>query len=216
VPALAQQLAKMPGLIFEGVSLFPGHIRRIDEDGAKQLNALGCLISEILDDLERVGLKAKVVSGGNTPTAYHSHLVPGLNEIRSGTYVFNDRNTEECGGCAIEDCAASVLVTVVSTAVAGQAIVDGGSKAFAADPYQGAEPSFGHVLEAPEAHFTRMSEEHGFIDISRVQNRLSIGQRLRVIPNHICPAINLHENVYAVRGNDVVDVWNVKGRGKLQ
>ena len=107
-------------------------------------------------------------------------------------------------------------MTVVSTAVPGQVIIDGGSKAFAADPYQGSEPPFGHVLEAPEAHFTRMSEEHGFVNIERVKDRLTIGQRLRVIPNHICPAVNLHENLYAVRGEDVVDVWPVKDRGRLQ
>ena len=74
------------------------------------------------------------VSGGSTPSAFHSHHISGLTEIRPGTYIFNDRNTIEWGSCREEHCAASVLCTVVSTSVPGQAIIDGGSKTFSSDP----------------------------------------------------------------------------------
>ena len=87
----------------------------------------------ILADFRAAGIEVKIVSGGSTPTLYHSHEIAGLTEIRPGTYVFNDINTIRSGGCALEDCAASVLATVVSTARPGQMIVDGGSKTFSSD-----------------------------------------------------------------------------------
>ncbi|HUS06686.1 MAG TPA: alanine racemase [Bryobacteraceae bacterium] len=216
VPAFARQLARMPNLVFHGISFFPGHISGVKEDDGRAMDVLSSVIEDMIAGLAKAGLTARVISGGNTPTAYHSHRLAGLNEIRPGTYVFNDRNTEVCGGCTIEDCAASVLVTVVSTAVPGRAIIDGGSKTFSSDPYQGPEPSFGHVMEAPEARFERMNEEHGFLAIDRAGRRFTVGERIRVIPNHVCPTVNLHDVVYGVRNDQVEQVWQVKGRGKLQ
>jgi D-serine deaminase-like pyridoxal phosphate-dependent protein len=61
-----------------------------------------------------------------------------------------------------------------------------------------------------------MNEEHGYIDVSRTNREFSAGDRLRIIPNHICVAVNLHETVYGVRGDRVEECWKVEGRGKLQ
>jgi len=116
-----------------------------------------------------------------------------------------------------EDCAATLLVTVVSTARPGQIVVDGGSKTFSSDRLAGsAESTFGHVLEAPEAVFHKMNEEHGYIDVRQSGQTFEIGERLRIIPNHICVAVNLHERVYGIRNGKVEEVWEVAGRGKLQ
>jgi D-serine deaminase-like pyridoxal phosphate-dependent protein len=213
---LLRRIASLPHLDFEGISLFPGHIRTTDEAGMKALKYVSDCIDQALDDVKAVGLKAAVVSGGNTPTAFHSHNLPGLTEIRSGTYIFNDRNTFFSGACAVEDCAAWVLTTVVSNAVAGQVIIDAGSKAFSSDGYWGSQPSFGHVIDAPQAVFTQMNEEHGFINIQETGKTFAVGDQLRVIPNHICPAVNLQSQVYGLRGDKVEQVWDVVGRGKLQ
>jgi D-serine deaminase-like pyridoxal phosphate-dependent protein len=141
----------------------------------------------------------------------------GLTEIRPGTYVFNDLNTVSSGACSLDDCAASVLATVVSTARAGQMIVDGGSKTFSSDRLSNSsEVTFGRVVEAPSARFHKMNEEHGYVDITEAGREFSIGDRVRIIPNHICVAVNLHEQVYGVRGDRVEEVWKVEGRGKLQ
>jgi D-serine deaminase-like pyridoxal phosphate-dependent protein len=170
-----------------------------------------------VSDLESAGHSVKIISGGSTPALYHSHRVARLNEIRPGTYIFNDRNTWLSGACGLEDCAASILTTVVSTSVKNQIIIDGGSKTFSSDrPSTGSEATFGYFVEAPDAVFTKMNEEHGYIDISRVKDQFAVGDRLRVIPNHICVAMNLHERVYGIRRDDVECVWEVAGRGKLQ
>ena len=214
---LAQTILNLPHLRFAGITFYPGHIKDMEEPGRAALAQLRDLLRELLAQFCRAGIEAPVVSGGSTPTLFHSHELEGLTEIRPGTYVFNDLNTVRSGGCRMEDCAASILATIVSTARPGQIIVDGGSKTFSSDrPVNSAEVTFGHLVEAPAARFHKMNEEHGFIDVSHTAAELAIGDRVHIIPNHICVAVNLHEQVYGVRGETVEEVWKVEARGKLQ
>jgi D-serine deaminase-like pyridoxal phosphate-dependent protein len=214
---LIQEIRQMPGLRFNGIAFYPGQIRSMDEEGEQSLKNLAQTLEGILDALRKAGVEARIVSGGSTPTLFQSHRLPGLNEIRPGTYIFNDRNTALVGACSFEECAASVMVTVVSTAKPGQMIVDGGSKTFSSDgPAAGAPVSFGRVVDAPDAVFTKMNEEHGYVDLRRAGQKFNVGDRVRIIPNHVCVAMNLHEHVYGIRGNTVEHSWKVEGRGKLQ
>jgi D-serine deaminase-like pyridoxal phosphate-dependent protein len=214
---LARGIERLAGLSFEGIAFYPGHIKDNGAAGRAALAALGGLIQSMLADFRREGIAVRIVSGGSTPSLYHSHELAGLNEIRPGTYVYNDWNTVASGACTPEECAAALLVTVVSTARPGQIIVDGGSKTFSSDRLAGStESTFGHVVEAPEAVFHKMNEEHGYVDVRRCGRKFEIGERLRIIPNHICVAVNLHERVYGIRNGEVEEVWEVAGRGKLQ
>ena len=215
--ALARGIRHLPGLAFDGITFYPGHIKTAGPESQAALHALGSLIQSILADFRSAGIPVRIVSGGSTPSLYHSHELPGLNEIRPGTYVFNDWNTVASGACTLDQCAAAILVTVVSIARPGQIIVDGGSKTFSSDRAAGpAEATFGRIVEAPAAVFHKMNEEHGFIDVRQCNRKFEIGERLHIIPNHICVAVNLHERIYGTRGEEVEDVWEVAGRGKLQ
>lgn len=215
--ALAKTIAGLPALKFAGIAFYPGHIKNVDAEGRKALEALSQLLSGVTAALRGAGLTPRIVSGGSTPTLFESHQVAELNEIRPGTYIFNDRNTMLSGACSMDDCAASILTTVVSVAKRGQMIIDGGSKTFSSDrPVNAGEVSFGHIIEAAEAVFTKMNEEHGYVDLSGVKTGFKVGDRVRVIPNHVCVAMNLHECVYGVRDGRVEQVWRVEGRGKLQ
>jgi D-serine deaminase-like pyridoxal phosphate-dependent protein len=214
---LARGIANLPRLSLEGIAFYPGHIKQMDEEAEKQIEALSQLVERTIRDLRGAGLKVNVVSGGSTPALYHSHRVAGLNEIRPGTYIFNDRNTAELNACTYDDCAASILCTVVSTARPEQMILDGGSKTFSSDRLATGEPGFGLIVEAPGALFGKMNEEHGYVDLRRAERTdFAVGDRVRVIPNHICVAMNLHEQVYGVRKGVVEQVWTVAARGKLQ
>lgn len=214
---LAQCIEKLPHLRLEGITFYPGQVKDLEESGLRALAQVADLLRSILADFRAAGIEVKIVSGGSTPTLFRSHELEGLTEIRPGTYVFNDINTVRSGGCLLEDCAASVLATVVSTAIPGQMIVDGGSKTFSSDRLaNSSDITFGHVLEAPAARFHKMNEEHGYLDITRTDREFSIGDRVRIIPNHICVAVNLHEQVYGIRAGQVEEVWKVEGRGKLQ
>jgi D-serine deaminase-like pyridoxal phosphate-dependent protein len=207
----------MPHLTFEGITFYPGQIKSLDENGLRSLAEMSDLLRGVMAEFRAAGIDVKIVSGGSTPTLFHSHEVYGLTEIRPGTYVYNDINTVRSGGCEMADCAAFILATVVSTARPGQIIVDGGSKTFSSDRLANStEVTFGYVLEAPESRFHKMNEEHGFIDIRRAGREFSVGDRLRIIPNHICVAVNLHEQIYGVREETVEEVWPVEARGKLQ
>ena len=215
--SLVQSVCRLPHVSFEGLTFYPGHIKNTEEDGLEDLKAVTAIVQSVLADFRRAGIEVRIVSGGSTPTLYHSHLVTGLNEIRPGTYVYNDLSTARSGACTLDDCAATLLCTVVSTARPGQMIVDGGSKTFSSDRLPNtAEMIFGHVVDAPAARFFRMNEEHGYVEVSRAEREFSVGDRVRIIPNHVCAAVNLHDQVYGIRGDSVEVVWKVEGRGKLQ
>ncbi|HYO83968.1 MAG TPA: alanine racemase [Bryobacteraceae bacterium] len=213
---LLQEIDRLPGLTVGGVAFYPGHIKEMGPAGDDALTRHNTLLEETVAICRAAGIELPIVSGGSTPALFRSHLVPAMNEIRPGTYVFNDRNTWLLGGCTEADCAATVLATVVSTAVPGRVIVDGGSKTFSSDrsSADGAE-GFGHIPEAPDVLFEKMNEEHGFFKVAG-DSPWKVGDRVRVLPNHICTAVNLHEKIYGVEDDRVVEVWEVRGRGKLQ
>lgn len=214
---LARQVRALPHLEFRGLTFYPGHIKDLDAGGMQALAQLAELVAQIRADFDRAGIAVPIVSGGSTPTLFHSHEIAGLTEIRPGTYLFNDINTVSSGGCALEDCAASILATVVSAARPGHMILDGGSKTFSSDrPVNSSDVTFGRIVEAPAARFHKMNEEHGFVDLTGVDRTFAVGDRVHVIPNHICVAVNLHERVYGIRGDRVEEIWNVDARGKLQ
>ncbi len=214
---LARAIESMPHLTLEGITFYPGHIKDLDETGLAALAQLSELLGSILAGFRKAGIETRIVSGGSTPTLFYSHEIEGMTEIRPGTYVFNDINTIRSGGCTLEDCAASVLATVVSTARPGHMIIDGGSKTFSSDRLvNSGEVTFGHIVEAPGAKFHKMNEEHGYVDLTHAEREFAVGERVHVIPNHICVAVNLHEQVYGLRGDTVEAVWQVDGRGKLQ
>jgi D-serine deaminase-like pyridoxal phosphate-dependent protein len=214
---LVRRIVHLKNVDWEGIAYYPGHIKKMDADGEAKMVALSDTVARAINDLGDAGYTARIVSGGSTPTWMRSHEVAGLTEIRPGTYIFNDRNTVNSCACDWEDCAGTILCTVVSTARPGQMIIDGGSKTFSSDRLTGStEVTFGRLTTDPAARFHAMNEEHGFVDISQSEHRYQVGQRVRLIPNHICVAMNLHERVHAVRGSEVVATWTVEGRGKLQ
>ena len=211
---LAREIGRIPGLRFRGITFYPGHIKTADEPAIRKLSDD---VSRMVTQFRQACMPPELVCGGSTPALFHSHEVEGLNEIRPGTYVYNDLNTVASGACTLNECAASVLVTVISTPRAHTAIIDGGSKTFSSDRLNGsAGVTFGRLMEAPGTSFHKMNEEHGFLDIANSERELRLGERVRVIPNHVCVAMNLHETVYGVRGETVERVWKVEARGRLQ
>jgi D-serine deaminase-like pyridoxal phosphate-dependent protein len=112
-----------------------------------------------------------------------------------------------------EDCALTVLATVVSRPTPTRAILDAGSKALAADLC--ALPGHGRIVDYPEAVITGLSEEHGHVDLTACHVRPAVGDRVRVIPNHACVVTNLFDRVHLVRGTQVEEVAAVTSRGRL-
>src|SRR5947207_757092 len=165
--ALARRIREAAPLQFVGIAFYPGHIREPAESQDAKLAALREGLGDALSRFERAGVAARSVSGGSTPTMWRTHELPGVTEFRPGTYIFNDRTTAEIGTCDWTDCALTVLATVVSTAVPGQAVIDAGSKALGREPLRGAsagDDGLGSLLEHAEVTVKSMSEEHGILD----------------------------------------------------
>ncbi|MBN1204440.1 MAG: D-TA family PLP-dependent enzyme [Myxococcaceae bacterium] len=210
---LARQLEATDGVEYRGITFYPGHVRSPVGSQDTVLKELSARLEEFIDVLSGAGLRSPVVSGGSTPTLWRSHEVVGLTEIRPGINIFNDRNTASLGACAWEECAYSVLATVVSTAVSGQAVIDAGSKALAKEEGLAPGGGYGVLLERPEVVVRGLSEEHGLLELAGTSWRPRVGERVRVVPNHVCASVNLHERLWAVRGGAVEGAWAVTGRG---
>ncbi|MDQ3388960.1 MAG: D-TA family PLP-dependent enzyme, partial [Gemmatimonadota bacterium] len=193
---------------------YPGHLRQRVEEQGPALRRLTAEISGFLEALEGEGLAPTVVSGGSTPTFWRSHEVGGVTELRPGTQIFNDRTTALVGACTWDECAYSVLATVVSTSVAGQAVIDAGSKALAREELRAEGGGFGALLARPEIVVGSVSEEHGILDLSASEWRPRPGDMVRVVPNHVCVSVNLQERLWGVDGDRVVESWEVAGRGR--
>jgi D-serine deaminase-like pyridoxal phosphate-dependent protein len=206
--AVARQLAKLPAVEVAGISCYPGHCRPEDPALSDRLKAVDDLLRETRDAFERAGFRTDRISGGSTPTRYLTHTTC-VNELRSGTYSLLDRNDGEDDRCALW-----VEVTVISDAVPGQVVVDAGSKTFTSDDH----PDGGHgsVLGVPGADFAHINEEHGYIDVSSLDERPVVGRHLQIVPNHACGCMNLHDGVLAVRDGVVDHVIRVAGRGLVR
>ncbi len=158
------------------------------------------------------GMSAGRVSAGSTPTALGSASAP-VNEERPGTYVFNDRQQLQLGAAEPAQVALAVAATVVSTAVAGQMVIDAGSKSLGSDRPPWLE-GFGIIPELGGAVVTSMSECHGIVAIGD-RTPPAVGTMLRVVPNHVCPVVNLFDEIVLVDGGRLVDRWPVSARGHL-
>ncbi|MEO8635557.1 MAG: alanine racemase [Gemmatimonadales bacterium] len=211
---LARAVASTGGVRYDGVLFYPGHIRDSVDDQAPALIALSTTLSHFLSALREAGLPPRVVSGGSTPSVWRSHEMPGLTEVRAGTTVFSDRTTAAIGVCDWSECAYSVLATVVSTTVPGQAVIDAGSKALSKEELRGSGGGFGALLDDPNVVVSGLSEEHGLLDLTRSARRPKIGDRVRVVPNHVCVSVNLQETVWGLERGVVVTSWPVEGRGR--
>ena len=212
--AVARQIERASALHFAGLLFYPGHIREsVSEQGAA-LSQLGAHIETYVQALDAAGLPSRIVSGGSTPAAWRMHEVPGVTEVRPGTYVYNDRTTAMIGACDWDDCALTVLATVVSVAVAGQAVIDAGTKALGREPLRADGDGYGALLEHPEVVVSRLSEEHGILDLSTTAWRPRLGDQVRVVPNHVCIVVHLFDEIIGVRGHAVETRWPVAARGR--
>jgi D-serine deaminase-like pyridoxal phosphate-dependent protein len=212
--ALARQAAELEGVEFRGVMFYPGHVRSRVEEQDAALRELSATVRRVVGALADAGVPPEVVSGGSTPTFWRSHEIGGLTEVRPGTNIFNDRTTAEIGACGWNEVAYSVLATVVSTAVPGQAVVDAGSKALAREELRAEGGGYGALLDRPEVVLKAVSEEHGLLDLSATEWRPRIGERVRVVPNHVCVSVNLQERLWGTRGGEIVEEWEVTARGR--
>jgi D-serine deaminase-like pyridoxal phosphate-dependent protein len=212
-PDHARRIADVPGLRLRGVFTHAGHAYagETPADVAAVGRSEGEILASVAAALMREGHGPLEVSVGSTPTARHAMTVAGITECRPGNYVYHDASQVSLGTCGLDDCALTVLATVVSVPAAGRAVLDAGSKTVSSDPLRPHGPGFGWVL-GTKSRLARLSEEHGVVDVAPGDS-FHVGQRVRVLPNHACVVSNLHDFVHAVRGDRVEARFRVAARG---
>ena len=217
---LAERLSALPGVRVAGVFAHEGHVYTQARDDAERerMTRASCLIAvETAAAIRDRGIDAPVVSVGSAGTFRFAIHVPGVTEVRPGTYVFNDRSQLAQGAATEADLAAVIATTIVSRPDPGRVVVDAGSKVLTSDRMIVPDPpvSFGAVAGHEDWHLVRLSEEHGVIEVPP-DAEAAVGDRLAVVPNHVCPAVNLANEVTVVEDGAVVGRWPVAARGLVR
>ncbi|MCO5215633.1 MAG: alanine racemase [Thermomicrobiales bacterium] len=213
----AQDIDRHPNLRLAGIMTHEGHVAAFDPDEiSKQAIAAGEKMVQTAEMIRSHSINLPTVSVGSTPAARMTPTVAGVTEMRPGTYVFNDSSLFRFGDqWGVEDCAARFVATVVSRAAADRCVLDAGSKTLALDPNAG-HKGYGYIVGHPDVIIDRLSEEHGACVLPEGEEGFEIGDTVEVIPNHICPTINLMDRMAVVRDGEVVDYWQVAARGRVQ
>ncbi|MEI3606577.1 alanine racemase [Pseudogracilibacillus sp. SE30717A] len=207
------EIAALPFINIKGLTSHPGHayaesdvekLKRIAIDDATELYKTKML-------LEKENLHIPEISVGATAIARFTGEIPYVTEVRAGMYVFNDRNVMATGGATEDDCAVTIYSTVVSRPSKDRLIIDAGSKTLAHDP--NIEGGFGRIKNQENLVIKRLSEEHAIVEIQGKCD-LRVGDIVEIIPNHICPVINLTDEVYGFRGGVFEKTVTIDARGK--
>ncbi|MDQ3695658.1 MAG: alanine racemase [Chloroflexota bacterium] len=214
--ALALTVDRLPGARVVGVMTHEGHAGASDPAViAETARNAGAALVDTAAKIRSHGIELPHVSVGSTPSSWDTPAVAGVTEMRPGTYVFYDNSIFRHGRIGPDRCAARVVATVVSRPAAGRAIIDAGSKALAMDP-SSSHPGHGYIVGHPHATIARISEEHGVVLLPPAEPGFAVGDRVEVIPNHICPAVNLTDELLIMRDGRVADRWPVAARGKVR
>lgn len=216
ITALSEYVKNKKGLIFKGLMAYSGTVYKFKRREDQKNNAVfqyGILVKN-KKALNRKGLDCDVISTGSTPSVEYEKDLGEITELRPGGYVFNDRNHIAIGHADKKSCAAMILTTVVSKPEQNRAIIDAGSKTFGADAVLGGESGFGLICDK-DLVITKLNEEHGIISSDK-KIKLDIGEKIRVIPNHICAAVNNFKKFYLVKEGKIIKEISISAQGKIQ
>jgi D-serine deaminase-like pyridoxal phosphate-dependent protein len=224
--AFVQSVASMPGLRLRGLLSHAGHAYNASSE--EGLCAIAQQEAETLtrlrDEAARSGVPLEEISVGATPPLRFSVRQRGITELRPGNYVYFDRTQVSLGAATLDDCALTVVATVVSKHP-GRIILDCGSKTLTNDQARGITPAagYGAVLvgdgDSPRRTdetltIERLSEEHATVRVEGT-TRLEPGDRVRVVPNHACTVSNLVDRVCVVDGDHLLETMAVAARGRI-
>ena len=213
---MARRVSELPGLRLRGVFTHGGqsYHEQTPEGVAQVARHEGSTMARVAHELRGAGLAVEEVSVGSTPSARDAMAQAGVTECRPGNYVYHDRTQVALGTCGPEDCAMTVLATVVSVPAGDRAVVDAGSKTLSSDVLRPRPGGYGQIA-GRRSRLQRLSEEHGVIVVEEGEG-FRVGERLRILPNHACVVSNLHDVVFGVRGETVEAQLGVAARGRVR
>jgi D-serine deaminase-like pyridoxal phosphate-dependent protein len=201
---VVKDVARGNELIFRGIMTHAGHSHDAkDQLGIEAIaRQEAAIMGAAREELEKAGFEVPIVSAGSTITAPYLNAGDGITEIRPGTYVYNDLRTITTYACTPDAIAATVLATVVSLE-GNRVTLDAGNKTLTMS--RDAVYGFGHLRGQPDSRFTRLSEEHGVLDLPDAAARLKVGERVEILPIHVCVWMDLQPEVYGTRKGKIVE-----------
>lgn len=200
---LARRIEDAKGLVFGGLMTYPP----VNGEGKVQ-----AFMTEAKELIEADGMTVSVITSGGTPGMMQAAGAPVAGEYRPGTYIYNDRSLVARGVAGWDDCALTVLATVVSVPSESRAIIDAGSKVLTSDLL--GLIGYGHVLGRDDIRIDQLSEEHGRL-VTDGPIGLKVGDQLRIVPNHACVVTNMVDTIHIVEGDRLKDKWPVVARGHV-
>jgi D-serine deaminase-like pyridoxal phosphate-dependent protein len=222
-------VSRLPGLTLRGLLSHAGNayhagsadaLRAIAEEEARILRTLA-------QAARAAGVQIDELSAGATPCARFSLEQDDITEYRAGNYVYFDRTQVGLGAAAFDDCALSVLATVVSKPAADRLVFDSGAKTLAADGARGFSAMQGHGAvfrdiaagagQTPDGDLIveRLSEEHATVRVASGTTTLEPGDRVRIVPNHSCVVSNLTDRAWLIDGETVLGELPIAARGRV-
>ncbi len=225
---MIKAVASLPGLRLRGLLSHAGQAYHAhsEEELRKMAEAEARTMRDLAERCRKNGVPVDEISAGATPPARFSLLQDGFTEFRPGNYVYFDRTQVALGGATIDDCALTVLATVVSKPAANRIIFDSGSKTLSNDGARGFAPVAGHgtVLRAGlqpgdlaidnDLVIERLSEEHATVRVLSGATDLEPGDRVQIIPNHSCVVSNLVDQAWLVDGA-TAEPLAIAARGRI-
>jgi D-serine deaminase-like pyridoxal phosphate-dependent protein len=200
--ALARQIAMAPGLRFGGLMTYPGRGKFAQADH---------WLADAKAMLEDAGLPVPRITSGNSPDIWHTGDTV-VTERRPGTYIYFDRSQVAFGVAGFDECALTVVATVVSRPTATRAVIDAGSKALSSDTL--GLVGFGVIRGREDVAVASLSEEHGVVELPEASDWPRVGDRIHIIPNHACVVSNLFDAVHLVAADGEVEAVSVAARGR--
>jgi D-serine deaminase-like pyridoxal phosphate-dependent protein len=210
---LARVIADSKNLELKGICAYAGHVAHVTGFEARAASATRAIEKAIStrDLLVRNGHKLNIVSGASTGTYNIDSDLKAFTELQSGSYVFMDVEYRRIGGksgAVYEDFAPAltVLATVIHRS-GNKAIVDAGLKAFATDRPFGPE-----LMDVTGVRYEFAGDEHGRLILESPSREVRLGDKLRFVPPHCDPTVNLYDRFYCVRGDVIEDEWGIMER----
>ena len=215
---LVNYIKSKKNIVLKGIFSHEGHIYKSnDRASALELSHLSyektIRAANIIRDL---GVEIDTVSVGATPSILNGAFVKGITEFRPGTYIFMDLG--QAGAIdSLKQCAATVLATIISKPTKERVVLDTGAKALVAQNREigiCATNGFGYVKKSDNVRIDGLFDEHGLIINKDFSGVVEIGDKIEIIPSHICPTVNLYDEAYLVSDGVVVEAIPILCRGK--
>lgn len=217
---LVEAIKRCKHVVLKGIFSHEGHTYRADsiEDCRVKARSAYERTVRAADIIRAHGVDIDTVSIGATPSVMNGDYYEGITELRLGTYIFFDVGQSKALG-NFGHCAATVLASVISKPHGERVVLDAGAKALASQNRPDgicATAGFGAIKGAEHINVNNLFDEHAVLSSAELRDMVAIGDKVEVIPSHVCPTVNLYDTAYLVSNGKVLDKLPIACRGKSQ